>query len=307
MNVRSNGALLGSWLVFAVLLDLPCAGAQQKQTNLESLAADVASAIQRSPGAATEVPKVRTFVFVERYSGPTALAYELSQRFAELLQKNARGFEILGEDGFRRAIAKPDLPYGVFSSSSAMRCYAPELGATMLVEGTMRVAPDGAVVDVTVWSAKHGVGIFSESAIIPLSSQMMELAAKQAPAVDPPDLSTHEKRVWVNPDHPPVADEQIILHDKPPEGGTWVKCIKCTNPTFPDDAVKAKMQGEVVVRAEILPDGSVARIELVRGLPCGLTEKAFEAIQNWTFSPARDSTGNPVAVDTSLEVIFRLD
>jgi hypothetical protein len=159
MNVRFNAASLGFWLALAVLFSLPCAGAQQKQTDLESLSADVASAIQRSPEAATEVPKVRTFVFAERYSAPTALAYELSQRFAELLQKNARGFEIWGVDDFRRAIAKPELPSGTFSSSPAMRCYAPELGATMLVEGTMRVVPDGAVVGVTVWSAKAQTGI----------------------------------------------------------------------------------------------------------------------------------------------------
>jgi hypothetical protein len=60
---------------------------------------------------------------------------------------------------------------------------------------------------VTVWSAKAQTGIFSESAIIPLTSQMMELAANEVPAVEPPDLSTHERRVWVNPDHPPVADD----------------------------------------------------------------------------------------------------
>lgn len=229
MNFRLN-ASLRFLLVLVVLFSLPCAGAQQKKTDLESLAANVANAIQKSPEAATEVPKVKTFVFVERYGSPTVLAYDLSQRFAELLQKNARGFEILGEDGFRQAIAKPDLPSGIFSSSSAMRCYAPDLGATMLVEGTMRVAPDGAVVYVTVWSAKGRTWIFSESGIIPLNPQMMELAAKQAPIVDPPDLSTHERRVWVNPDHPPVADEQAVLHDKPPKGGTWVKCIRCANP-----------------------------------------------------------------------------
>lgn len=165
MSLRSIAVSHRPWLVLVALFGLPCAGAQQKQTDLESLAAKVASAIQESPEAATEVPKVRTFVFVERHGSPTVLAYDLSQRFAELLQKNAEGFEILGEDGFRRAIAKPDLPSGVFSSSPAMRCYAPELTATMLVEGTMQVAPDGAVVDVTVWSAKGQKGIFSESAI----------------------------------------------------------------------------------------------------------------------------------------------
>jgi hypothetical protein len=206
MNVRLHAACLA----LAALLSVPCAAAQQEYTDFESLAADVANAIQKSPEAATEIPKVRTFVFVERYSSPTELAYQLSTRFAESLQKNARGFVILGDDGFHKAISNPDLPSGLFSSSSAMRCYASELDTTMLVEGTMRIAPDGAVIDVMVWSAKARTVIFRESAIVPMTIEMMDLAARKAPSVDPPDILTHEKRVWVNPDHPPVADEQAI-------------------------------------------------------------------------------------------------
>jgi hypothetical protein len=222
-----------------------------------------------------------------------------------LLQKNARGFEILDDDGFHEAISNPDLPSGLFSSSSAMRCYAAELDTTMLVEGTMRIAPDGAFIDATVWSAKARTVIFSESAIVPMTLEMRDLAAKKVPPVDAPDISTHENRVWVNPEHPPIADEQTILH-APLKGGTWVECARCLSPSFSDDAIKAKMQGTIVVRAEVLADASVARIALVRGLPCGLTDKAFEAIQQWTFVPARDPSGDPVAADTSLEVIFRL-
>jgi len=304
MNLMLHGASVGYWLALAALFSVPHAAAQQKYTDFESLAADVANAIQKSPEAATEIPKVRTFAFVERYSSPTELAYQLSTRFAGLLQKNASGFEILGDDGFHKAISNPDLPSGLFSSSSAMRCYASELDTTMLVEGTMRIAADGAVIDVTVWSAKARTVIFSESAIVPMNLEMMDLAARKAPPIDPPDISTHEKRVWVNPEHPPVADEQTILHDTPPKGGTWIACIRCTNPSFSDDAVKAHMEGTIVARAEVLADGSVSRITLVRGLPCGLTDKTFEAIQQWTFAPARDPSGNPVAADTSIEVKF---
>jgi hypothetical protein len=306
MNLMLHGALVGCWLALAALFSVPHAAAQQKYTDFESLAADVANAIQKSPEAATEIPKVRTFVFLERYSSPTELAYQLSARFAGLLQKNASGFEILGDDGFHKAISNPDLPSGLFSSSSAMRCYSSELDTTMLVEGTMRIAADGAVIDVTVWSAKARAVIFSESAIVPMTLEMMDLAARKAPPIDPPDISTHEKRVWVNPEHPPIADEQTILHDAPLKGGTWVKCARCLGPSFSDDAVKAHMEGTIVVRVEVLADGSLARIALVRGLPCGLTDTAFEAIQQWTFAPARDPSGNPVVADTSLEVTFRL-
>ncbi len=204
MNVRPHAALVRWCLALAALLSVPCAAAQQKYTDFESLAADVANAIQKSPEAATEIPKVRTFAFVERYSSPTELAYQLSTQFAGLLQKDA---EVASRYWVPMVFAKQSrnrtsLASGLFSSSSAMRCYASELGATMLVEGTMRIAADGAVIDVTVWSAKARAVIFSESAIVPMTLEMMDLAARKAPPIDPPDISTHEKRVWVNPDHP---------------------------------------------------------------------------------------------------------
>lgn len=69
-------------------------------------------------------------------------------------------------------MSKTDLPSGVFAISAGMRCYATELGATMLVEGEIRVAPDGVVWEITVWSAAAQKFIFRESGIFPMTDFM---------------------------------------------------------------------------------------------------------------------------------------
>jgi hypothetical protein len=143
------------WLLTASLL-CPALSAAQRQglTDLPTLAANVAEAIRKSAEKNTEASPVRVLDFVERYTEPTELAHEIASRFADLLRKDARGFEVLDADGLRRRIANPKVPPTAFDSPSWIRCYASELGDTMLVEGTLRVAPDGVVLNITVWSAK---------------------------------------------------------------------------------------------------------------------------------------------------------
>jgi Gram-negative bacterial TonB protein C-terminal len=294
------------WLLTASLL-CPALSAAQRQglTDLPTLAANVAEAIRKSPEKNTEASPVRVLDFVERYTEPTELAHEIASRFADLLRKDARGFEVLDTDGLRRRIANPKVPPTAFDSPSWIRCYASELGDTMLVEGTLRVAPDGVVLNITVWSAKARKSIFDESGIVPLTPSMEELAKKPASSIPLPDFSTHEHRLWVNPKRPPVPDEQTVEPNQL-KGYTVPKCIRCTNPNFSGDAVAAKLQGTVLLKGQILADGSLTRLVLLKGLPCGLTDRAFEAAETWTFEPARKIDGTPVSVDVPLEVIFRL-
>src|SRR4029077_18868517 len=112
-------------------------------------------------------------------------------------------------------------------------------------------------------------------------------------------------RVWVSREHPPVRDEDAIRIDGSEKGYSSPKCLHCPSPQFSDDATQARQDGTVVMRVQVLADGSIAKISLVRGLPCGLTEKAFEALEGWRFEPARGPDGKAVAVSVEFEVTFR--
>jgi TonB family protein len=64
------------------------------------------------------------------------------------------------------------------------------------------------------------------------------------------------------------------------------------------------VEGTVILSVVFTADGKITGINVVRGLPAGLTEKAIEAAQKIRFEPAmRD--GVPVNVRALLE--FRFD
>jgi TonB family protein len=84
------------------------------------------------------------------------------------------------------------------------------------------------------------------------------------------------------------------------------ECIYCPNPTFSDEAVKAKYQGPVLARVIINAEGRVVQAEIVKGLGLGLDERVLQAVRTWRFKPALGPGSRPVAVSALVEVTYRL-
>lgn len=76
--------------------------------------------------------------------------------------------------------------------------------------------------------------------------------------------------------------------------------------TYTEVARKEKIQGVVVLLATIDEEGAVEDVQVVQGLPYGLTEQAIESLKQWTFEPAT-LDGEPVAVFYNLTFNFRLE
>lgn len=83
-------------------------------------------------------------------------------------------------------------------------------------------------------------------------------------------------------------------------------CLHCPEPPYTDEARKAKLQGNVIVRVLIGVDGRAARIQLVRGLGMGLDEQALQAVRSWRFAPARDARRQPISTWVTVETRFQL-
>ena len=81
--------------------------------------------------------------------------------------------------------------------------------------------------------------------------------------------------------------------------------INSIPPLYTEVARKERLQGLVVLQALINEQGVVEEVEVVKGLPLGLTETAIEALREWTFEPAT-LDGEPVAVFYNLTFNFRL-
>jgi len=76
-------------------------------------------------------------------------------------------------------------------------------------------------------------------------------------------------------------------------------------PEYSDEARKAKLQGEVVLRIDVDARGAAQNIRVAQGLGLGLDERAVAAVSRWKFRPGY-AGGKPVLTQAMILVTFRL-
>ena len=80
------------------------------------------------------------------------------------------------------------------------------------------------------------------------------------------------------------------------------------NPVYTESARKAHIEGRVVLKLLVGGQGDVIDIEVVRGLPMGLTEAAINAARDLKFQPAvRVCDGKPVECYYTLTILFEIE
>ena len=80
--------------------------------------------------------------------------------------------------------------------------------------------------------------------------------------------------------------------------------IKKVTPNYPPLAKQARIQGTVILQAEISKEGTIQNLQLISGHPM-LAPAAIEAVKQWRYKPYL-LTGEPVAVETQVQVNFSL-
>jgi periplasmic protein TonB len=89
------------------------------------------------------------------------------------------------------------------------------------------------------------------------------------------------------------------------QGVTVPQVIFNPEPSFSDEARKAKAQGIVLLLVVVGKDGHPYNIRVGQSLGLGLDEKAIEAVNRWRFRPAT-LNGQPVATQIAVQVDFHL-
>lgn len=89
------------------------------------------------------------------------------------------------------------------------------------------------------------------------------------------------------------------------KGVTVPQVIYNPEPSFSDEARKAKAQGMVLLLLVVGKDGHTYDIRVGQSLGMGLDEKAIEAVSHWRFRPATFN-GQPVATQIAVQVDFHL-
>ncbi|MGE0393345.1 MAG: energy transducer TonB [Vicinamibacterales bacterium] len=92
---------------------------------------------------------------------------------------------------------------------------------------------------------------------------------------------------------------------QPGNGVSAPKLLKIVQPQYTADAMRAKVQGVVVLECIVMPDGTVGEARVKRSLPFGLDDEAIKAARQWRFSPGLRQ-GEPVPVIIAIELSFSL-
>ena len=111
--------------------------------------------------------------------------------------------------------------------------------------------------------------------------------------------------------HPPAEPPSVGTH-KPSEthavkvSGTvqQAQLISRVEPRYPPLGLQIRAQGTVLLHAIISVEGRITALEVVSGPPL-LVQSALDAVRQWRYRPTY-LDGEPVEVETSITVIFRL-
>ncbi|HXM79486.1 MAG TPA: TonB family protein [Thermoanaerobaculia bacterium] len=99
-----------------------------------------------------------------------------------------------------------------------------------------------------------------------------------------------------SPAEPPETSDEAL---EPPV------LLSKLDPIYPESARRAGVEGTVVLDAQISAAGRVEDVQVLRGLPLGLSEAAAEAVRHWHYRPARGRFG-PVSAHKTVRIVFTL-
>ena len=100
---------------------------------------------------------------------------------------------------------------------------------------------------------------------------------------------------------PKVATPQRVRVSQGVSQGLLIRKIQ---PNYPPLARQARIQGSVLLQAQISKDGSIQNLRLISGHPM-LAPAAIEAVKQWKYKPYM-LNGEPVEVETQITVNFTL-
>jgi periplasmic protein TonB len=100
---------------------------------------------------------------------------------------------------------------------------------------------------------------------------------------------------------PKIATPQRVRVSSGVQSGLLVRKV---NPSYPPLARQARIQGTVILQAEISKDGNITNLQLISGHPM-LAPAAIEAVKQWKYRPYL-LNGEPVEVETTIQVNFTL-
>jgi protein TonB len=101
-----------------------------------------------------------------------------------------------------------------------------------------------------------------------------------------------------------VPKQAVPTRVRVSQGVTQGMVVRRIQPSYPPLARQARIQGQVLLQAEISKDGTIENLRLISGHPM-LAPAAIEAVKQWRYKPYF-LNGEPVEVETQITVNFSL-
>jgi periplasmic protein TonB len=100
---------------------------------------------------------------------------------------------------------------------------------------------------------------------------------------------------------PKIATPQRVRVSSGVQSGLLIRKVP---PAYPPLARQARIQGSVLLQAQISKEGNIENLQLISGHPM-LAPAAIEAVKQWKYKPYL-LNGEPVEVETQVQVNFTL-
>ena len=277
-------------LLLCAGLPVPFVGVAHAQevVELNGLATRVARIVAKHSKRVQGEKRTIVTDFVEVHGTISQLGPYLADELSVALAKQAVGFLVIGRDRLKALMAEEKLDPGALRDPEAVACLAESAGASTVVGGTIEVLEDGIEISAAVWKVPDRKKLLDERLNVAKAPKMQELLAEFLPRAQ-------EQQ---------GAAGQAAVAGK--NGVSFPRCQYCPNPSYTEEAVWNKIQGRVLLRIIVGPDGLPTSITIIRGLTCGLNERVLQTVSGWRFKPAVGPDGKPVAVSVAAEVSFRL-
>ncbi|HET6200990.1 MAG TPA: TonB family protein, partial [Candidatus Acidoferrales bacterium] len=247
----------------AALVIFFCVAVQShaQQTQIDSLAAKVASAIHKSFKKTSDQQSVMVMIS-EPVTGPTELGATIANEFRSALA--ARGISVVSDAKLQQTEDEEKIPALGLRDRGTLACVASDVGAWAVVDGTIRVSGNKFDVTTSVLRVENAKVFSTAHTGFDRTPELAELKDRRVPS-------------------PPVRKTPELTTNIPEPGKngyTIPTCLYCPNPRYSDRAFAAREQGTVVLDVVIAPDGKAHSVSVRQGLSCGLNQQALDTIEN---------------------------
>lgn len=116
------------------------------------------------------------------------------------------------------------------------------------------------------------------------------------PVSDPATLTVADRRLETKTEK---------VYSNCDEGIRLPRVTREVKPAYTVEAMRAKIQGRVMLQGIVGTDGIVRELEVLSTLDSGLDEQAIIALRQWRFQPGT-LEGKPVPVMATFEMSFNL-